>query len=52
LFKTGSIKDKPGSGRPSQRKEHCAKVTVSVLRSSQKSLQKRSFELGIPEATM
>jgi hypothetical protein len=45
LFKTGSIKDKPRSGRPSKREEHCAQVPASVRRLPQKSLLGRSSEL-------
>lgn len=52
LFLTGSIKDKPRTGRPSTRRDTCAEVKASVLQSPKKSLRKRSSELGIPKTTM
>ncbi|XP_078450968.1 U11/U12 small nuclear ribonucleoprotein 25 kDa protein isoform X2 [Lampetra planeri] len=52
LFSTGSILDKKRTGRPSKRKEQCAAVALSVERSPEKSLRKRSSELGIPKTTL
>lgn len=52
LFLTGSIKDKPRTGRPTTRQETCAAVEGSVLRSPKKSLRKRASELSIPHTTM
>lgn len=52
LFLLGCIKDKPRPGAPVKRQNTCAGVEASVLRSPQKSLRKRSSELGIPKTTM
>ncbi|XP_052830399.1 uncharacterized protein LOC128249885 [Octopus bimaculoides] len=50
MFLTGSIKDKLRTGRPSMRRDTCADVEASVLRSTSKSLRNRSSELRILKA--
>ncbi|KAK5644610.1 hypothetical protein RI129_005910 [Pyrocoelia pectoralis] len=48
LFPTGSVKDKPRSGRPSTGWEQCREVGSSPM----KSTRKRSAELDIPRPTL
>ena len=51
-FTLGSVKDRLQSGRKTTSLETSAVVAASIERSSMKSTQKRSSELGVPQSTM
>ena len=51
-FTSGSVKDRPRSGRKKTREETCATVCASIEQSPMKSTRKRASELGIPRTTM
>ena len=48
LFTTGSLFDKPRSGRPSA----CGDVAASIARSPQKSVRVRAVDMGISKSTL
>jgi hypothetical protein len=51
-FATGSVKDRPRSGRPITRRETCHAMAASVTQSPVKSTRKGSAKHGIPRSTM
>ena len=52
LFNTGTIRDRPRSGRPVTRRERCQAVDQSINESPLKSTRKRAAEIGVPRTTM
>jgi ABC-type lipoprotein export system ATPase subunit len=51
-FASGSVKDRPRSGRKKTREETCTAVAQSIERSPMTSIRKRAAELQIPRSTM
>ncbi|KAG7164162.1 hypothetical protein Hamer_G014295 [Homarus americanus] len=52
VFESGSVLDKKRSGRPSSRQHQVQTVEESCSHSPNKSLRKRSSELGLPASTV
>ena len=52
LFTSGSILDKPRSGRPNERGDYGEDVNTSVEEDPKQSIRRRSDELNIPKTTL
>ena len=51
LFQTGSVKDKPRTGRPQSRRTQCEEIDNAISKTPKKSTRKQSAELGVPRTT-
>ena len=52
LFQTGSVKNRPRTGRPQSRGTQCKAVENAISKSTKKSRRKLSTELGVPRTTL
>ena len=52
LFQTGSVKDKPRTGRPKSRGTECREVDDVISKSPKKSTRNLSAKLEVPRTTL